>query len=82
MLNAIELDDTVRRLARKFVETSGADPDILVQPGHPRVYGTSTGTAFAVEPGKEVPLWTLYTEAAVMALSMARAEIATESKAA
>ena len=64
-------------LARKFVEASGADPDTLVQPGRPDIYGTGNGPAFAVDPSKAKPLWTFYIEAAGMALAMAQAEVRT-----
>ncbi len=66
--------DTVA-LARKFVEASGANPDQLVQLGRPEIFGTGVGPAFSVDPSQAKPLWTYYTEAAAMALTMARAEI-------
>lgn len=69
------LELNVETLARKFVSTSGANPDQLVQEGQPQLYGTGTGPAFAVDPSKAKPLWTFYIEAATMAITMARAEI-------
>lgn len=74
MLDAA-VDPEIEKLARKLVETSGANPDLLVQNGSPQVYGTSTGMAFAVDPSLARPLWSFYTDAATVALTLARTQL-------
>lgn len=62
----------VELMARAIVRESQWDPDLLVQPGSPEVYGTASGHAFVVTPGSEVPLWTMYVASAQKMLAIAR----------
>lgn len=56
-------DEQLERYARALITAvSGGkvDPDMLVQLGHPNVYGTACGDVFAVKPGSEEPMWRMY----------------------
>jgi len=54
------MTDVIEKLARQMILSFKGDPDMLVQPGTPQVYGTPAGDAFAITPPAAVPMWTLY----------------------
>ena len=64
-------DAQIDYLARQLAIAGKADPDTMVQPGEPQMYGTPGGVAFVVTPGAAVPLWRFYIPAARMALAEA-----------
>lgn len=64
--------DVTERLARELILSCKGDPDMMVQPGTPQVYGTPQGDAFAVAPGAAVPLWKLYQPMARKVLEISR----------
>lgn len=66
------MTDPVEKMARAMILGCKGDPDMLVQPGTPQVYGTPMGDVFAVTPGAQVPLWTNYTGVARAALELAK----------
>jgi len=66
------LTDLTEKLARELILSCKGDPDMMVQPGTPQVYGTPQGDAFAVTAGAAVPLWKLYQPMARKVLAIAR----------
>lgn len=67
-----EIEPEIERLARSLVDAGGADPDTLVQPGRPVIFGTPHGQAVKVNPDALLPLWRFYIGAARMALGIAQ----------
>ncbi len=70
------IDPEIEALARALLKEAGTDPDILVQPGDPHIYGTPNGRAFMIMPEAGTPLWRLYIPMARQALDAARRVIA------
>lgn len=66
-----DVDDRTERMAKALLKAGGADPEQMVQPGRPQMYGTPQGEAFAVAEGAAVPLWRLYLTGARTALALA-----------
>lgn len=81
-------DAEVESMARQMVELGGGNPDMMVTPGAPEVYGTPVGPAVAIAGLGAVKMWTLYREGARRSLEMAyrviqrRAEVPTAESAA
>ena len=76
-----DYDDGVRQLARRFAKAAGAaDPDVVAQLGQPVMYGVSAGVAFEVKPELAEPLWRLYTDTAMQAITMARVQIEQDAR--
>lgn len=73
-----EVAPEIERMAREMLIANNADPDLLVQPGTPQIYGTPGGEVFMVVPGAEQPLWRFYINAATKFLDLAK-KISAES---
>lgn len=69
-LTAIE--PAVEKMARLMVEQGGGNPDMMMQPGTPQVYGTPSGDVFTVAPGSEQPLWRFFISSARKMLELCR----------
>ena len=69
-----DVDPDVEQYARALIQAGGADPDTLVQPGQPVIFGTPQGNAFKVNPDTLQPLWRFYIQAAKIGLEIARGQ--------
>lgn len=65
--------DLIEKLARRMILNRGGDPDMLVQPGEPRIFATPSGPVFSVAAGAEVPMWRFYRSFSEEVLNTARA---------
>lgn len=74
-----DLDHGIEQFARSLITAGGADPDTLVQPGSPVIFGTPQGQAVKVNPDTLTPLWRLYIGAARMGLEIAREQARKEA---
>lgn len=74
------IPEEVATMARTIVETFGGNPQLMVQPGSPQVFGTPSGECFAVQLGSEIPLWRQYIAAAEKMLAACRAIDGREKK--
>ena len=71
---------SIEQIARRFVTASGMNPDAPVILGKPQIFATGEGIAFEVNTLNIKPLWKTYEEIAVMAVTIARAEIETKER--
>ena len=71
-----QVDPDTELFARALIQAGGADPDTIVQPGNPVIFGTPQGNAVKVNPDTLQPLWRCYIGAAKIGLNIARAKFA------
>ena len=64
-------DAIVERMARAMIEHGGGIPDLMVHPGEPQIFGTPRGAVFRAAGSDPMPMWTLYTGSARLALELA-----------
>lgn len=61
----------VEQMSRAMIEHGGGIPDLMVIPGEPQMFGTPKGPVFSAGAVPPVPMWTLYTGSARLALELA-----------
>ena len=67
-----QVEPRIEKMARALVKAGGADPDQLLQPGRPQMFGTPQGEAFAIVPEAATPMWRFYIKAAQVTLEIAQ----------